>query len=137
MDPSLHSATHVFLRIDAVKRPLVPPYEGPFAVVGRAEKTFVILRKGNEITVSIDRLKPAYSLPLLSPGSSTDSSPVSLPSSVLNRPDPGCRPSGSPSRPPAAVAVPAASPAPPLDPSAWPLPTRFGRRPRPPDRLNI
>ena len=52
MDPALLSSSHVFLRIDAVKRPLVPPYEGPFLVLRRSAKTFVILRKGKEFTVS-------------------------------------------------------------------------------------
>ena len=65
-DPALRSSSHAFLRIDAVKRPLVPPYEGPFPVVRRSPdfKTFVILRKNKEITVSVDRLKSAFSLPV-------------------------------------------------------------------------
>ena len=85
-DPALLSASHVFLRIDAVKRPLVPPYEGPFPVVRRSSdsKTFVILRREKEITVSIDRLKPANLLPDASAGPSV---PVAVPAAV-----PGPRP---------------------------------------------
>ena len=59
--PLLAAATHVFLRVDAVKRPLTPPYEGPFPVLRRSDsgKTFDILRNEKTFTVSIDRLKPA------------------------------------------------------------------------------
>ena len=56
---SLGSASHVYVRIDAVKRPLTRPYEGPFLVVSRSDKTFVLARAGRSVTVSVDRLKPA------------------------------------------------------------------------------
>ena len=35
VDSKLWESSHVFLRIDAVRRPLVPPYEGPFPVLER------------------------------------------------------------------------------------------------------
>ena len=63
VDPLLQQASHVFLRVDAVKHPLVPPYEGPFSVVSRTDKTFVILHRGKPVAVSVDRLKPAAFLP--------------------------------------------------------------------------
>ncbi|BHF85615.1 hypothetical protein SprV_1002878400 [Sparganum proliferum] len=48
----LKSAPFVFVRHDAVRKPLCPPYDGPYKVVlQKADKTD---------TVSIDRLKPAY-----------------------------------------------------------------------------
>ena len=59
-DPALATSSHVFLRVDAVKRPLVPPYKGPFPVLKRSAKTFDILWKNKPYTVSVDRLKPAY-----------------------------------------------------------------------------
>ena len=62
-DPALLSATHVFLRVDAVRKPLVPPYEGPFPVLESSQKTFVILKRGKPLTVTVDRLKPAVLLP--------------------------------------------------------------------------
>ncbi|CAH8453126.1 unnamed protein product [Heterobilharzia americana] len=58
--PSLQKTSHVFVRHDAVRRPLEPPYDGPFKVIKRHEKFYVIERGGREDTVSIDRLKPAY-----------------------------------------------------------------------------
>lgn len=58
----LPNATHVYLRDDAVRRPLQPVYTGPYEVLQKQEKYFRILVRGKEQTVSIDRLKPAYSL---------------------------------------------------------------------------
>ncbi len=60
IDPALKSCTHVFVRIDTVRRPLQPPYEGPYEVLARAEKTITLDRKGKRETISIDRVKPAH-----------------------------------------------------------------------------
>lgn len=60
--PDLSTCEQVFLRIDAVRKPLQAPYEGPYAVLKRNSKTYVIKMSGRETTVSIDRLKPAYLL---------------------------------------------------------------------------
>jgi cleavage and polyadenylation specificity factor subunit 1 len=59
----LKTCTHVFIRVDAVRRPLQQPYEGPFRVISRKDKTFKIERVGRNETVTIDRLKPAYMEP--------------------------------------------------------------------------
>lgn len=58
----LETTTHVFVRVDAVKGPLQQPYEGPFKVIARADKTFVVNIRGKNVVVTIDRLKPAYLL---------------------------------------------------------------------------
>ncbi|GBM51893.1 Retrovirus-related Pol polyprotein from transposon 412 [Araneus ventricosus] len=58
----LHTCTHVFIRIDRVRKSLEPPYDGPFPVVKRHDKYFTVTIKGKDITISIDRLKPAYLL---------------------------------------------------------------------------
>lgn len=58
----LSTCSHVFLREDAVRKPLIPPYSGPYKVVRRGDNVFTILRSGQELAVSIDRLKPAYLL---------------------------------------------------------------------------
>ncbi|KAK4468958.1 hypothetical protein MN116_000094 [Schistosoma mekongi] len=56
----LSSCSHVWIRCDKVKAPLSPPFEGPFKVISRKPKYFVVQKQGNTDSVSIDRLKPAY-----------------------------------------------------------------------------
>lgn len=56
----LSTASAVFLRQDAVRKPLQPPYSGPYKVIARTEKVFKIDIGGKIVTVSIDRVKPAY-----------------------------------------------------------------------------
>ncbi|UYV66016.1 hypothetical protein LAZ67_3006193 [Cordylochernes scorpioides] len=51
-----------YLTQEEVKKALEPPYEGPFKVLRREEKYFIIKIKNKEVSVSIDRLKPAYLL---------------------------------------------------------------------------
>ena len=92
--PSLQSASHVFLRVDAVKRPLTPPYDGPFPVLKRSDKTFVILKNGKSATVSIDRLKPVSSSAL--PSTSSSASPVVAPATDAAAPRPPTSPHSEP-----------------------------------------
>ncbi|XP_072168403.1 uncharacterized protein [Diadema setosum] len=56
----LSTFSHVFVRDDTVRKPLQHPYRGPFPVIRRADKFFVIDYHGKHDTVSIDRLKPAF-----------------------------------------------------------------------------
>lgn len=56
----LTEAKHVFVRYDGPKQPLQQPYTGPFPVISRSDKSFVINIGGKNSTVTIDRLKPAY-----------------------------------------------------------------------------
>lgn len=56
----LSQSSHVFLRTDSTKKPLQNPYEGPFEVKERDDKTYVIMINGKPKRVSIDRLKPAF-----------------------------------------------------------------------------
>ena len=56
----LADSTQVFLRHDAVRRPLDPPYSGLQMVLARTNKTLQIAINGRPITVSPDRVKPAY-----------------------------------------------------------------------------
>ena len=56
----LESCTHVWVRVDRVRRPLEAPYFGPLEVVERGAKCFTLRQiSGELITVSVDRLKPA------------------------------------------------------------------------------
>ena len=56
----LSTATHVFVRQDAIRKPLQPPYNGPYPVVKRTPKHFTVHINGRNNTISIDRLKPAH-----------------------------------------------------------------------------
>jgi hypothetical protein len=58
----LVTSTHVFLCQDGTRRSLQPPYSGPYLVVSRTDKTFTILVRDRQTTVSADRVKPAYFL---------------------------------------------------------------------------
>ncbi|BHF70473.1 hypothetical protein SprV_0301352400 [Sparganum proliferum] len=58
--PNLDTCDFVLVRHDAVRRPLQPPYDGPYKVLRRSDKHFVIDRNGKTDTVSIDRVKPAF-----------------------------------------------------------------------------
>lgn len=57
---NLSDCTHVFVRNDAVRLSLQPPYNGPFEVIQRRSKFFKIRINQKEKNISIDRLKPAF-----------------------------------------------------------------------------
>lgn len=60
----LRSCTHVFLRTDAVKKPLEQPYSGPFKILDRtSDQVYRIEIGGNAHNVSVERLKPAFFIP--------------------------------------------------------------------------
>nr|CAH8855251.1 unnamed protein product [Trichobilharzia regenti] len=56
----LQTCKFVFIRVDAIRKGLQPPYEGPFQVIKRSDKHFTVNKNGRRETVSIDRIKPAY-----------------------------------------------------------------------------
>lgn len=58
----LTSCDYVFLREDKLRRSFEPAYTGPYKVLSRSPKVFKIHAKGKDISVSIDRLKPAFML---------------------------------------------------------------------------
>lgn len=58
--PKLKDCSHVFIRIDSVKKPLQQPYEGPYEVLQRNDKFFELSVSGKKQTISIDRIKPAF-----------------------------------------------------------------------------
>lgn len=59
----LTTTSHVFIRNDLVQKPLTPAYSGPYPVLDRTPHAYKIKMPGKEAFVSIQRLKPAYSLP--------------------------------------------------------------------------
>ena len=56
----LANCSHVWLRVRRVKKPLEPPYFGPFLVVARHSKYLTIRRGDKNVNVSLDNVKPAY-----------------------------------------------------------------------------
>ncbi len=114
-----------FVRRDSVKRPLQPPYDGPFRVISRNPKYYHLAMRGKVDTVSVDRLKPAH----------RDTQPL-LPHPIADaqQPPPLAR---SPSPPSTPAATTTSSPTPlPKPPSAsTQVSTRVGRRVRFPKHL--
>lgn len=88
----LGTADYVFLREDASRASFQPAYTGPHKVLERADKTFKILFKGNKVTVSIDRLKPAFILaddgdnhpPTIKSPETVTTTPTHVPSTPTN-----------------------------------------------------
>ncbi|XP_046406210.1 uncharacterized protein LOC124171117 [Ischnura elegans] len=58
----LATSSQVFVRQDALRPALQPPYAGPYPVLSRGEKTYTLYINGKPATISIDRLKPAHLL---------------------------------------------------------------------------
>ena len=56
----LRTAAYVFIRHDAHRGPLRPPYEGPFRVLETGDKHFVVDMGGRPERLPIDRLKRAH-----------------------------------------------------------------------------
>ncbi|CAN7938351.1 unnamed protein product, partial [Ixodes hexagonus] len=56
----IQTCTHVFIRKEGSKKSLTPPYDGPFKVLKRTEKTMTLDVNGHTQTIAIDRLKPAF-----------------------------------------------------------------------------
>ena len=84
--PALSSSEHVFIRRDAVKRSLQPPYNGPFPVLKRNPKHYTVKVNGQQQTVSIDQLKPAFlEDPDPPPSSPTPPTPPSSPPTRTTR----------------------------------------------------
>ena len=128
LPPSLLRAKQVYIRHDAVRRPLQRPYDGPFDVITPGEKSFIVSRQGWPYSVSVDRLKPAFSVP-------------APPSTVVPPPSsPVARSSTSPDSPPRTRSS-AWEDVPPLDDQELfpPLPTKTlsGRISRPPVRFSM
>ena len=57
---ALQTCKYVFLRNDSHRPPLSPPYSGPYEVLDRDKKNFVIRMGQRHERVTIDRLKPAH-----------------------------------------------------------------------------
>ncbi|GBM70112.1 hypothetical protein AVEN_246949-1 [Araneus ventricosus] len=60
INKDLFNSSHIFLRVDGVRRPLQQPYQGPFKVLSRTKEFFLINFNGQKTNDSIDKYKPAY-----------------------------------------------------------------------------
>nr|VZH99102.1 unnamed protein product [Spirometra erinaceieuropaei] len=117
VNPNLLTCSFVFVRVDSVRWPLQQPYDGPFRVLSRKDKHFMIDRGSRTDVVSIDRLKAAYTEPL--PTSPTEQPPLgTLPLAISQNPFTPNNPASS------------------LIPQTPPL-TRSGRHVRFPDRYQL
>ena len=65
---ALMEAEYVFVRDDASKPPLSPLYRGPYLVLRRSEKFFILQIGDKKDAVSVDRLKPVFSSNPVVPG---------------------------------------------------------------------
>ena len=86
----LQTCTHVFIRSDAVRSHLQPPYDGPFKVILRATKFFRVDLGNRTDTVTIGRLKPAHldtdaKLPAANPRDEPTSEPTTAPDSQIRQ----------------------------------------------------
>lgn len=132
--PALHKATHCFVRVDAVRPSMSPPYTGPFRVIERGDKTFVLEVKGVPKAFTIDRLKAAY---VLAPHTPVPAQPLvvlDLPDRNRDAVDLPAPPVPEAPRPPAvrprAPTAPTAAPATPprVQPAPAPVPLRRSGR---------
>nr|CAK6928580.1 unnamed protein product [Fasciola hepatica] len=106
----LYTSPFVFIRNDTVRKPLTPPYDGPFKVLSSTDKNFVVQKADKPDTVSIDRLKPTYfdtppspATPTLSPSTETPPTlPVDDPPSIIT-PDTTPHPPAPPQQQPPLV----------------------------------
>jgi len=57
---ALNDCSHVWIRVDRVRRPLEAPFSGPYKVLKRGSKTVTIEKEdGRQETISMSRIKPA------------------------------------------------------------------------------
>ncbi|XP_057333561.1 uncharacterized protein LOC130672821 [Microplitis mediator] len=57
---NLSTCSHVLVRNDQVGLSFSPPYEGPYRVITRHDKYFIVDFRGRQIAISVDRLKLVY-----------------------------------------------------------------------------
>lgn len=81
----MQHCTHVFVRLDYVRKSLEPPYAGPYKVLKRKAKYFEVQVRGKSTNISLDRMKPAYVTQDIHKDNST-SNPISAPPSDSSSP---------------------------------------------------
>ena len=89
---NLASTGYVYIRVDKHKSPLQRPYSGPYKILEVHDKYFVLDLNGHRDTVSVDRLKVAYT-----PAPQGTTVPVPTPPAPQDTTTPA---SNSPAQPP-------------------------------------
>ena len=135
--PELATATHVFVRTDALRPALTPPYTGPYKVVERRDKTFVLEVNGRSKSFSVDRLKPAFILSSQPPAPVQPPTVILLPAPDMMAPVREPAPPAQAGPPPFIPPPPRAPPAPVAAPGPAVRRTRSGRRGTFPKHLDI
>lgn len=59
LDKRLQMWKFVFVWVNAAKKPLKQPYEGPHQAIKRTTKHLIINKKGEKKTISLYKIKPA------------------------------------------------------------------------------
>ncbi|XP_055543628.1 uncharacterized protein LOC129729168 [Wyeomyia smithii] len=54
------TCSHVFVKVGVIKPPLTQPFDGPFRVLRRKKKVYIVDINGKPSPISIDRLKAAF-----------------------------------------------------------------------------
>jgi len=83
----LQGASFVYVRRGGTKPPLTPAYSGPFAVVSRSPKFFILDLGERHESVSVDRLKPHAGTSIFTPAAAPRRGRPPLP--VATAPPPG------------------------------------------------
>ena len=138
----LENCKSVFVRHDASKAILQQPYDGPYVVVSRNSKTFTVDINGKHKVITINRLKPAFviadDIPIQPDRSQILPCGNIIPADVAtprhNDPIPPVTPPVIPPVVPNAVPL---VPTPDLTTPVGRFVTRFGRRVKFPDRLQV
>ncbi|KAL7641867.1 UNVERIFIED_CONTAM: hypothetical protein RMT77_007741 [Armadillidium vulgare] len=122
----LSTCTHVFVRLDAHRAPLQARYLGPYKVLSRREKTFLLQLTSRKEVFSSDILKPAFFEFSPDPPDDFKDSPLPIPFVLPTPHVPDCPSSPTLPTPPSSSTD---SPPPPPSPPAPPAPPPSGSSP--------
>lgn len=81
LQPGLDTCKYVFVRVDHVRPPLTPPFDGPFKVIQRKTATFIVDVNGKQEEITKERLKVAV-LEEASPAQLPAPTPVQAPTTI-------------------------------------------------------
>ena len=138
----LENCKRVFVRHDASRTILQQPYDGPYLVVNRNSKTFTVDINGKHKVISINRIKPAFvvaeDIPCQPDRTQVLPCREVVPSDVaVPREDEEIPPVTPPAVPPVVNNALPMVPAPDLTTPVGRFVTRYGRRVKFPDRLQV